>query len=77
MMFDDEEKDEELFDKKRDRLLQGSIDSILRGSGVAGAVLSTIKNAAIRFAENQKKDWGKEDNIINGRTFTVITTNRY
>jgi len=64
MMFDDEEKDEELFDKKRDRLLQGSIDSILRGSGVAGAVLSTIKNAAIRFAENQKKDWGKEDNLL-------------
>ena len=64
MLFEDDEKDEEFFEKKRDRILNGSLDTILRGMGVGGAVISTIKNTAIKFAENQNKGWGKEDNII-------------
>ena len=64
MMFDDDDQDEEFFDKKRDRVINGTIDSILRGMGVGGAIISTIKNTAIKWAENQKKDWGKEDNVI-------------
>ena len=64
MMFDDEERDEDFFEKKRDRVLNGSLDTILRGMGVGGAVISTIKNTAIKYAENQKKDWGKEDNVV-------------
>ena len=64
MMFDDDEKDEKFFAKKRDRIINGSIDSILRGMGVGGAVISTIKNAAIKYAAQQEKGWGKEDNII-------------
>ena len=64
MLFDDDEKDEEFFEKKRDRILNGSLDTILRGMGVGGAVVSTIKNTAIKYAENQKKDWGKEDNVV-------------
>ena len=65
MMFDDDEQDKEFFDKKRDRIINGSIDSILRGSGVGGAVISTIKNAAIKMHEqNQKKDFLKEDNAL-------------
>ena len=56
MMFDDEERDEDFFEKKRDRVLNGSLDTILRGMGVGGAVISTIKNTAIKYAENQKKD---------------------
>ena len=64
MLFDDDEKDEEFFEKKRDRILNGSLDTILRGMGVGGAVISTIKNTAMKYAENQKKDWGKEDNVV-------------
>jgi hypothetical protein len=64
MLFEDDEKDEEFFEKKRDRILNGSLDTILRGMGVGGAVISTIKNTAIKYAENQNKGWGKEDNII-------------
>jgi hypothetical protein len=64
MLFEDDEKDEEFFEKKRDRILNGSLDTILRGMGVGGAVISTIKNTAIKYAENQNKRWGKEDNII-------------
>ena len=63
-MFDDEEQDEEFFKKKRDRVLNGSLDTILRGMGVAGAVVSTIKNTAIKWAEQQGKGWGKEDNAL-------------
>ena len=66
MMFadDEDEKDEKFFKIKKDRVLQGSIDSVLRGMGVGGAIISTIKNTAIKWAENQKKTWGREDNII-------------
>ena len=61
---EDEEKTEKFFKTKKQRVINGSIDTVLRGAGIAGAVISTIKNTAIKYAENQKKDWGKEDNII-------------
>tara|TARA_R100001198_G_scaffold96012_1_gene84074 strand:+ start:8 stop:2161 length:2154 start_codon:yes stop_codon:yes gene_type:complete len=64
MMFDNDEQDEEFFSKKRDRILNGSMDTILRGMGVGGAVISTIKNTAIKWAENQGKGFGKEDNAV-------------
>jgi len=60
MMFDDDEQDEEFFEKKRDRVINGTLDSILRGTGVYGAVVSTLKNTVIKFVENQKSDsWFK------------------
>ena len=60
MMFDDDEQDEEFFEKKRDRVINGTLDSILRGTGVYGAVISTLKNTVIKFVENQKSDsWFK------------------
>ena len=43
MLFDDDEKDEEFFEKKRDRILNGSLDTILRGMGVGGAVRDSKK----------------------------------
>jgi len=65
MMFSDDPQDEEFFAKKRDRILNGTIDSILRGSGVGGAVISTIKNAAIKMHEQNKlESWQKEDNAL-------------
>jgi hypothetical protein len=65
MMFDDEEQDEEFFAKKQDRILNGTIDSILRGTGVGGAIISTLKNAAIKMhEENKKSPWKREDNAL-------------
>ena len=65
MMFGDDEKDEEFFEKKQDRIINGTFDSILRGSGVAGAVISTVKNAAIKIhQESKKKAWQREDNAL-------------
>jgi len=55
MFDDDEEEDKEQQKKKELSLLNGMADSILRGSGVAGAVVSTLKNMIIRFREEDAK----------------------
>ena len=64
MAFSDDEKDEEFFKKKRDRVINGSIDSILRGMGVGGAIISTLKNTAMKFAAEQGKDWNSSTSIL-------------
>ena len=54
-MFSDDEEDER-FLKKKERMVSGSIDSVLRGSGVWGAALATLKNMALkRFDKKDKK----------------------
>ena len=64
MLFDDEERDEEFFEDKKDRIINGSIDSILRGSGIGGAILSVIKNTAMKFAANEGKTWNKATDVL-------------
>jgi len=59
-MFDDDEDDEKYL-KKKERMINGSIDSVLRGSGVSGAVISTLKNMAIKRLD--KKDKKSSSNI--------------
>ena len=62
MMFSDDDEDKEFFEKKRDRVINGSIDSILRGMGVGGAIVSTIKNMAIKLAEQkQRGSWSRQE----------------
>ncbi len=67
--FDDEEEDfdtdkerERYFEKeqrredtKTARVLNSMIDTLLRGSGLAGAVASTVKNVIIEYAEQKDK----------------------
>ena len=64
MMFSDEEEDKEFFDQKRDRIINGSLDSLLRGSGIGGGVISVIKNAAMKIAAEQDKTWGARTDIL-------------
>ena len=64
MLFDDDEKDEEFFAKKKDRIANSMIDGILRGSGVGGAVVSTVKNMIIKYQEQQGKTWGKDSSPV-------------
>ena len=52
--FDDED-DDEILDTKTERIANGMLDSLLRGSGIAGAVLSTVKNSIIEYMEQDKK----------------------
>ena len=57
-MFDDDEEDREKAEEKERatlRLANGVIDSFLRGIGVAGAIVATLKNMVMKFVEEDKK----------------------
>jgi hypothetical protein len=54
---EDEEKWEDQKDKKKMRTVNGMLDSILRGIGVGGAVVSTVKNIILKFIEEEKKGY--------------------
>ena len=63
LAFDDEEDDKELNAKaenKKKRILNTMLDSMLRGMGVGGAIVSTVKNMIKKFAEEQEKGWDKD-----------------
>lgn len=56
--FSDEEDEEDVdkkLDKKELKILNGMLDSILRGSGLYGAIASTIKNAYMRYEKEEEK----------------------
>ena len=53
ILFDDEE--EEMWDKKKGRVINNMMDTVLRGSGVYGAIASTIKNMVMRFEYEANK----------------------
>ena len=54
--FDDEEPDEDALDKKSMRILHSMMDTILRGSGLSGAVVTALKNSIRKY--NYEKDKG-------------------
>ena len=62
--FDDEEDEEKKskeFDIKEERILNSMVDTMLRGSGVYGAIVSTLKNTALTYYREEKKDaFGKD-----------------
>jgi len=63
-MFDDDEDDERMLAKK-ERVINGTLDSVLRGSGVWGAVIATLKNMAIAYHKEREKDWnGDEASVL-------------
>ena len=62
-MFNDNEDDEE-FLKKRGRVLNGTLDSLLRGSGVFGAIVSTLKNAAFAFLSERTKTYNPDESNV-------------
>jgi sporulation protein YlmC with PRC-barrel domain len=64
MLFSDDEEDEEFFKKKQERILSGSIDTILRGMGVGGAIISTVKNTIIKLLEKKGKNRGSSTNVV-------------
>ena len=66
-LFGDDEEDE-ITDKQKERVLNGMTDTILRGSGILGAIIATVKNVIIRGSQEAAKmdddsfftnpDWG-------------------
>ena len=55
VLFGDDEEEEKTIDKKKGRIINGMVDTILRGSGIAGAVVSTLKNMVLEFKNQQEK----------------------
>jgi len=53
--------DEEEIKKKEIRVLNGALDTILRGTGIWGAVASTIKNTLIQYNKQRNKPYGQTD----------------
>ena len=64
VMFGDDDDENEAFLKKKERVINGSIDTILRGSGIYGVALSTIKNMMIKFAEQREKGYNKDESAV-------------
>jgi hypothetical protein len=67
--FDDEEETLEEETKKQQanqnkniRIINNMVDTILRGSGIYGAIGATLKNTAIKFYQNEQKDPFAKDN---------------
>ena len=63
MMFDDNADDEKLL-KKKERVINGSIDSVLRGTGVMGSVVATLKNMAIKWHEQREKKYNPDESAV-------------
>ena len=65
MMFgDDEDDNNKLFLKKKERLINGSIDSVLRGTGLYGAIMATLKNVAIAFARQRDVNYNPDESAV-------------
>ena len=56
LAFDDDE-DEEMLNKKSERVLNSMLDSLLRGSGVAGAAAATVKNVILEFIAQSERGY--------------------
>ena len=63
-MFGDDDEENEAFLKKKERVINGSIDTILRGSGIYGVAVSTLKNMAIKFLEQREKGYNKDESAV-------------
>jgi len=68
--FDDEEETEEdkkeKANQKTGRIIHSMVDTILRGSGLAGAVATTTKNTIRKFLEQEEKGFTAD------HTYTII-----
>jgi hypothetical protein len=61
--FDDEEKEDEEKEEKYVNIANGMMDSLLRGTGVAGGVMSVLKNAILRIVRESEKARPKYEKV--------------
>jgi len=73
LAFSDDEEDKELIKTKKGRFYNGMVDTILRGTGIAGGVVSVLKNTAIKWVEEQEKPKWKRDKLITFRELLKIS----
>jgi hypothetical protein len=63
LAFSDEEPEDEKKEEKYLNIANGMLDSILRGTGVGGAIVTVGKNTLIKMAKELKKDRPQLKNI--------------
>ena len=56
-MGDDEEED---FDKKKERIINGMVDSALSGGGVGGKAIATTKNTVREFLKQRERGFNAD-----------------
>jgi len=56
----DDEGDEEVLNKKGIRILNSMFDSLLKGTGLTGAVIATIKNVIQEYAKQEEKGYNSD-----------------
>ena len=61
LAFDDEEIEEEQKKTKYNRVASGMLDSILRGTGIYGAIVATSKNVIIKMIEEGSKNYSQTE----------------
>ena len=59
--FDDDDEEKQ---KKQVRIANGTVDTMLRGMGVGGAVVATAKNAIIKFIQQENKKTFDESAVV-------------
>jgi len=57
----DDEEDGDDVNRKVERVMNGALDTILRGTGIYGAMLSTLKNTLIQWHKQRQKGFGQRD----------------
>ena len=62
---DDDEEKKKALDNKKERVLNGALDSLLRGTGLYGAIISTVKNTILEYRHQQGLPrWKQEDGDV-------------
>jgi hypothetical protein len=59
LMFGDDEDEKKKM--KTERVLNGALDTLLRGTGIYGAMVSTLKNTLMQWHKERQKNFGKRD----------------
>jgi len=54
------EDEEEEYDKKKERILNGMLDSWLSGIGYGGKAISTVKNSVKEYAKQRDRGWNAD-----------------
>ena len=73
LAFSDDDEDRELLKTKTGRFYNGMVDTILRGTGIAGGVVSVLKNTAIAWVDEQEKPSWKRDKFITFKELLKIS----
>ena len=55
--YDESKTREEKLEGATGRIINGMIDSVLRGTGLTGAVIATLKNTIIKYTEQEEKGY--------------------